>query len=146
MELDTPMLRLNAALRDVPIGRPFTLKIERHGGRYCMGLEGRLSCGLGFSVGMGWTVFVYSQIPRSWPQTPLNVLWMSTLLFPFGYWLRWRWTSLAGALGVVTALVAVAAMGDLTVPLADLGGVAAGILAGWLSSRGAQYLRGLAQH
>ena len=139
-ELDNPMLRAQSVLHGLQAGDPLTLTIWRPGRRYCVEVNARSTCDLGFSLGKGWAVFAYSQIPPGWPHAVLNAMWMAALLFPFGYWLRRRWESLLAAMVVTVGSVLPCVLGHLSIAPVEIAGAVGGTLAGWACARTVQYL------
>jgi hypothetical protein len=79
---------------------------------------------------MGWTVFVYSQIPPGWPHVALNMIWMGGLLFPFGFWLRRRWESVLGALVLASCSVLLCTIGNLSASWSEIGASIIGLSMG----------------
>lgn len=132
--LDSPALRAPGLMRGLVPGDPFAVVVSRPGRRYCVGVDTRLTCGLGFTAGMGWSFVAYSQIRSEWAHRVLNLLWVAALLAPFGFWLRRRWESLLGGIVLLSAIVLPFAFRSLDVaPLevaAAVGGVAVGRMLG----------------
>jgi hypothetical protein len=133
--LDSPAIRAKGILNGLAHGAGLALTISRVDRSYCVTVNNRSICGLGFTLGMGWTVLVYSQVSPSWLHPMLGASWMAMLLFPFGFWLRRRWESLLGALVLVTGIVLPCTMGRLDTSLVEIGSAIAGILAGWMCGR-----------
>ena len=146
LELDSPALRAPGLLRGLGPGDDVAVTISRAGRTYCVDVNARSACGLGFTLGMGWTFFLYSQMSAGWLHGWLNALWMAGLVFPFGFWLRRRWESLVGALVLTAGLVLPCALGTLSTFPAEVGAAMVGILAGCGSYGVAQYLRGTMQY
>lgn len=142
LELDSPAMRAPGVIRGLSPGDDFAVTISRAGRTYCVDVNTRSACGLGFTLGMGWTFFGYSQISAGWLHGVLNALWMAGLLFPFGFWLRRRWESLMGALVLAAGLVLPCTLGTLSTFPVEVGAGTVGILAGCTLARAAQYLRG----
>jgi len=130
-ELDSPAIRAPGVMRGLSPGDAFSVTMSRAGRTYCMDVNDRSTCGLGYTLGMGWTFFLFSQVPPGWPHAVLDVLWMAVPLFPFGFWLRRRWESLFGALVLATGAVVPCTVGNLSAPLAEVCAAIIGILAGW---------------
>ena len=123
-------------LRGLSPGAAVDVTLSRAGRRYCVDVNGRSTCGLGYTLGMGWTFVAHSQVPSGWPHVALDLLWMVALLFPFGFWLRWRWESLAGALLLAMGIVLPCALGGLSATPAEIAAALIGILGGGACSRG----------
>jgi hypothetical protein len=130
-ELDRPAIRARGALRGLAPGDDVALTVSRAGRAYCVEVNTRSTCGLGFTLGMGWSLLLYSQVPPGWPHAVLNVLWMAALLFPVGFWLRRRWESLLGLLVLAAGIVLPCTIGSSSVSCAEIGAAIVGILAGW---------------
>ena len=130
VELESPTLRARGLLRGLVPGQDLTVALSRVAGTYCAAANDRSACGLAYTLGMGWSFFLYSQIPRGWPHDVLNGLWMMGLLFPFGFWFRRRWESLLGAVVVTASAVAACVFGHLSIAPAEIGAALVGALGG----------------
>ena len=128
-ELDAPVVRAAGLLHGVSPGDPLIVTAWRSAGRYCVGVNGRTACGLGFTVGMGWSLFVYSQIPPGWLHPTMNALWVATLVFPFGFWLRRRWESALGGVLLTAGAVLPCTLGTLSVSSTEIVGALLGLAA-----------------
>jgi hypothetical protein len=133
--LDNPALRVQGAFSHIVPESELRLAMSRVGRSYCLDVNGRVTCGLGFTLGVGWALFGYTQVPVGWPQRVLNLVWMATLLFPFGFWLRYRWESLLGAAILIIAAVLVCVVGHLRGAPLEIGAALAGTSAGWIGGR-----------
>ena len=136
MGLDAPPLRAAGAMAGLRSGHPFSVSVTRPDRRYCVAVDARVECGLGVTAGMGWGLLAYSQIHGPSTRQMLNLLWMATLVLPFGFWFRRRPESLAGLLLLVASLLLPRAFGSLNVePLelsaAALGGVLGAVVGRW---------------
>jgi hypothetical protein len=134
---DSPMVHARGAMRGLTPGSDLLITLSRAGRTYCLTVNTRPTCGLGFTFGMGWTLFLSSQLPPGWPHVVLNTLWMAGLLFPFGFWLRRRWESLLGALLLAASVMVTYAVGHLNITAPEFVGASVGILAGcgcWLAT------------
>jgi glycopeptide antibiotics resistance protein len=136
-ELDTPAIRARGVMRGLTSGDNLVVTISRVGRGHCVDVNINSTCGLGFTLGMGWTLFLYSQIPTGWPHLALNALWMAALSFPTGFWARCRWESFLGALVLTVGVVLPCTMGSLTTSPMEIAAAVIGILAGLASARGA---------
>jgi hypothetical protein len=121
-------------LRGIRPGDALTVTVWRVRGRYCVAVNGRSTCGLGFTIGMGWAFFAYSQIPAGWLHPTLNALWVAMLVFPYGFWLRRRWESLLGALVLIAGVLLSCTLGTLSASLAEIGTGLLAIAVGWICS------------
>jgi glycopeptide antibiotics resistance protein len=129
-ELDSPPVRAAGILRGVSPGDALTMTIGRSGGRLCVVVNERSECGLGFTLGMGWTLLAYSQVRPGWPQHALNGLWGMMLLFPFGFWLRARWASIVGVLVLVGSVLLSCTLGAMSISALEVGTDLLGIATG----------------
>jgi hypothetical protein len=86
----SPELRVLGAMRGIRSGELFTIVVEREGSGYCIGVNGTKACGVGFTEGLAWALFLYGQGFPPWTHPGLNVLWMAGLALPVGYWARPR--------------------------------------------------------
>jgi len=143
-ELDSPAIRAHGVLRRLSPGSAMTVTMWRPGRSYCVDVNGHSACGLAYTLGVGWTFFVYSQVPLGWPHAALNMMWMAALLVPFGFWLRRRWESVLGALVLAACVVLLCTIGSSSVSWAELGAAAAGIAVGSACALGVARVRSTA--
>jgi len=130
--LNAPELRVSGALRGLAAGDTLAITVSRDRHEYCLDVNGTSTCGLGFTLGMSWAFFLYSQALPAWLHAVLNGIWMAALCFPTGFWARLRWGSCAA--GVVLAmdlLLLPQTMGLLATPVAQIGAAVCGFMAGW---------------
>jgi hypothetical protein len=106
----------------------------------CMGVDGKVQCGLGYTVGDGWRFVMSNRLWPEWVDRSLTALWIIGLLFAVGWWSEGTTrTILAGAgllalmfaLPLSTALVST----PLLQGVAALAGIFAGLLARRLTRR-----------
>ena len=140
-ELDAPVVRAAGLLRGVRPGDPLVVTAWRPAGRYCVDVNGRTACGLGFTVGMGWALLAYSQIPPGWLHPTLSGLWIAMLVFPFGFWLRRRWESALGGVLLAAGALLPCTLGTLSVSSTEIVGALIGLAAGLTSSIAAARLQ-----
>jgi hypothetical protein len=136
VNLDSPAVRAPGALRGVTPGDTVAVTMARVGGKYCIDVNTRSMCGLGYTLGMGWTFFAYSQVAPGWPHTVTNGVWVAALLVPFGFWARIRWETLAALCVLAAGVVVSCSLGDLGASPFEVGAALVGTLAGWTWSRG----------
>jgi len=132
VDLNAPELRVSGALRGLAAGDTLAITVSRDRHEYCLDVNGTSTCGLGFTLGMSWAFFLYSQALPAWLHAVLNGIWMAALCFPTGFWARLRWGSCAA--GVVLAmdlLLLPQTMGLLATPVAQIGAAVCGFMAGW---------------
>lgn len=132
--LNQPDLRWRGAMAAVHPGDSLAVVVRRSSGGYCLELNGRERCGLGFTAGRGWAL---AQFPAGLPaaaQVALDCAFMALLGLPVGLLLR------RNAIGVVTAVTAVAGVsvlpslvGLLPTPVHQVAALALGLGAAALS-------------
>ena len=101
LRLNQPDLRWRGAMAAARAGDSLVVVVRRSSGGYCLELNGRERCGLGFSIGRAWALV---QFPPHLPpaaQTALDCVFMALLGLPVGLLLR------RDAIGTVTAVTAV---------------------------------------
>jgi AcrR family transcriptional regulator len=135
--LDRPDLRARSALAGVPPEDTITITARTDTPRpaFCLGLNGKEWCGLGYTMGDGWRLVFY---PEHFPLvalTVLNALWIAGWCLGIGWWGR-RHPATAVALGLValTLLVGPGLVGLLATPMPEVAGGMAGVGLGWLLS------------
>jgi VanZ like family len=110
--LDQPDIRLRGVLAGSTAGDTLRIGVQRRRAEWCLSLNQRERCGLGFSVGDAWAMVMF---PRHWPpwsHTLLGTMWVGGLALPIGLWTRRRIASvvavalLSAALALVPPLVA----------------------------------------
>jgi hypothetical protein len=132
--LDDPAIRAAGLLRGIRPGDALTVTVWRVRGRYCIAVNEHPACGFGFTIGMGWALLAYSQVPAGWLHATLNCLWVAVLVFPYGFWLRYRWESLLGAFILIASVLLACAVGTLGASLAEIGtGLLAIVIGGTVS-------------
>jgi VanZ family protein len=128
---DSPELRVRGAMRGVRAGEPLMVVVRPEGNRYCIDVNRTATFGIGFTAGVGWALLLYGQGLPPWTHGFLNVLWMSGLVLPVGYWARARWQCcLAVTLLAAALLFLPAATGLLRTPLREITASFAGFLGG----------------
>jgi hypothetical protein len=124
-------IRLVNALRGGSDGERIRVEAERNGADFCLDLDGSRHCGLGFTIGDGWSLLLWDQRWFAHHRQPLGAIWVGMLLLPLGYWGRPS-ASIAVAWAAVfaTLLLAPSATGLLPTPLAQVVGAIGGAVAG----------------
>ena len=124
-------IRVAGALRGLSDGERFRVEALRHGADLCLDLDGRQHCGLGFTIGDGWSLLIPDWRLFSRHRTLFGAIWLGMLLFPLGYWGKpGGTTAVAWAAVLATLLLAPAATGLLSTPLAQVAGAVSGAVAG----------------
>ena len=131
LRLNYPDLRVVGAVRSMTPGDLVTLKVRGDGAGYCVDVGGEATCGLGPTLGMGWTLLAYIGSLRPWLKTLLSATWLGLLTLPFGLWARRRWESALGLALITAGLAAIPVLAPL-IPsgLAEYLGAAAGLVVG----------------
>jgi hypothetical protein len=131
MRLETPSVRLPDALRDLPPGARLVVTVQKDRGDSCIELNASLTCGLGFTVGSGWSFLFPTQGLARGLFGALNVLWVAALVLPVGYSSRREWWSLPPSLIVVLAvlLLPIATVSATTTP-SEVGAAVFGLITG----------------
>jgi hypothetical protein len=133
--LDNPELRLGGAVGAVRPGDALTITVAPRRIGHCIQVNADTTCGVGFTLGQGWALFLHAQRPPLWLQPALGALWMASLVVLSGYWAR------SGlGLGVVAAVLVVSLLllpgqtGLVATPLSEIGAAVIGF-AGAISVR-----------
>ncbi len=132
LTLSQPSFRLRTWLQQAAPGDTLHLRIRRDGPNFCITLNGRSRCDLGFTAGRGWSV-IHSLEAFPWlDPAPVGVFWLAVIVLPFGIWARLHPATIVGAAAIVFGLGAVPTLfGTLVAtPPAQWFGAGAGILAG----------------
>lgn len=131
--LAQPNLRADGALRGVAEGESLDVVVRADGNGYCFVVNGRASCGLGFTLGRGWSLVSFPERMPSWFRVLLDDTWLAGLLVPLGFWLTGR---RIGGLAVIAAFAGLWLVPGLTGLLptspGELAGAAVGIALGLL--------------
>ena len=64
-ELDTPAIRARGVMRGFTPGDNLVVTMSRADRGYCVDVNISSTCGLGFTLGMGWTLFLYSRFRQA---------------------------------------------------------------------------------
>ncbi len=139
--LDRPKLTVPGAM-NVQVGDTIAVAVWREGPAYCLAVNDDRNCGLGFTAGAGWTLLQYVESFAPWSRLGLNVVWISLLLVPFGYWLRPNLSCLlGGAIVVVTLLFVPSVTGLLKTPMLEWLGAIVGVACGLVVRAGVDRAR-----
>ncbi len=134
--LEPARLRLGEEMSGLRPGERLDLRLERAGNDFCVQVNEAARCGLGFTVGDGWSVLAPDIRALALARTALGSIWVAGLLFPLGFWGRRNApTALACAAVASALLLGPAPSGLLPTPLAQLVGAGCGALAGATVSR-----------
>jgi hypothetical protein len=136
LRLDYPDLRVANAMAPVQTGDPMTVRFDRVGATYCLGLGEAPLCTLGFTAGSGWSLLMYGEYWPDWVKKSLNFAWLLLLAFPVGLWLRKRPNSAFALLVLAASLIALPRhIGLLATPVVAYFAAAIGISSGVLCAR-----------
>jgi hypothetical protein len=139
--LDQPDLRLRHAFASVAVGDTLRIAVRREGNGYCLSLAPTTRCGIGYTIGSGWSLLYYPRHLPSWMVVLLEMGWIAGLLFPLGLWARRNAaTTIAIALPLVALFVLPPLTGLVHTPPHQLAGAVLGLLSGgalqaWLRRR-----------
>ena len=138
-------LRARRVLTGVTPGDTMTItaRTDGHGPAFCLGLDEKEWCGLGYTIGDGWRLIFY---PMHFPPLALrllNTLWIAGWCLGLGWWGR-RHPASGVAVGLVALvlLVGPGLVGLLATPLGEIAGGLAGVGLGNLASRRYRALKG----
>ena len=140
--LDQPDIRLRHAFAPVASGDTLHIGVRRTDRGYCLSLNQVARCGLGYSVGSGWTLLYYPRHLPVWLLTLLEAGWVAGLAFPLGLWGRRRPETVLAVVVLIAALIALPPpIGLIGTPPHQMVGGAIGVLLGaglqaWLRRRG----------
>ena len=122
----------------VPVAR---IRAWKAGRSYCLAVNGRERCGLGWGLARSWAVLLYPPGLPSWLKMLADLLWLGALFLPSGLLLRRRSAPVVVAVVVAGLALIPPATGLLPTPLvgyvAALCGLALGAALAALSRRAA---------
>ncbi|HEX7050789.1 MAG TPA: VanZ family protein [Longimicrobiales bacterium] len=131
LRFDQPDIRLRSAFAAIQPGRPLRLAVWREGRGYCIEAGAAAACGLGFTLGDTWGIFLY---PESLPgpmKRFLGLGWIAALFLPAGFWATRRRGRLCAAAAAVLGLALIPPLtGLLDTPPTGYVAAIAGILLG----------------
>ena len=131
--LDRPTLQIPGALT-VSVGDTISIKTWPAETGRCLVVNLDRACGLGYTVGFGWALLMYSHTFPIWLQQVLSILWISIVVAPFGFWLRRSAQSIFGAIILCAGLLlAPGATGLLATPIAEWTAAGIGLTCGIIS-------------
>jgi hypothetical protein len=134
--LEGARIRVPGALRGFAVGERIRAGAARRDSDLCLDVNGRSNCGLGFTIGDGWSLLIPDHRWLARNRRLLGSLWLGMLLLPLGYWSRPSRSILAAWAAVVVALVLTPAVtGLLATPLPQAVGAAAGAMLGAVAGR-----------
>jgi hypothetical protein len=129
--LDQPDIRLRHAFADVTSGDTMHIVVRRDPSGYCLSLNQVARCGLGYSVGSGWTLLYYPRHLPIWVVTGLEIAWVAGIAFPLGLWARRRPETAVAAIVLSAALLLLPPLtGLIRTPPYQIAGGGMGVLLG----------------
>lgn len=102
--LPSPEIRVRGALQGISSGSPLEIEIAGTSNKRSLSVNGLPYHGLGFSLGRGWTIFMYSEPLPSWLHELLNLAWMAGWTFLIGFWSPTR-PVLLGAVVILAGII-----------------------------------------
>lgn len=131
LRFEQPDLSIDNGLRPAPDGDTISIQASIRAGQACLGVNGNVSCGIGFTPGDGWRLLAN---PAGLPDRLRPVLdagWLALLLLPVGFLARRRWETVAAVAISASGLAFVPGITPLLQsPLLEWIGGALGMLAG----------------
>lgn len=132
LRLDRPQLRYGGAFLGVRPGQMVRVGAERNGKAYCMWVDDSRHCGLGFTLGDGWSLLLWSPSLPAWLGALLSLIWLALIATPAGFWAPGFREATAGAIAVGLGLVLVPIFGTLlATPWPQYLAASAGLALGW---------------
>lgn len=137
--LANPALRADGALAGIEPGQPLNVTLRADGHGWCLVVDGRAHCGLGFTLGRGWAMIDFPAPLPTWFRASLDELWLACLLLPLGFWLTGRRAGAAAVIAAGAGLWLVpASLGLMPTPPAEWAAAAAGLALGLALRRNAE--------
>jgi hypothetical protein len=134
VRLDRPDIRLVGALSAASPGDSLSIFVESHTDGYCVSLNRRRECGLGFTLGMGWSLLLYRGVWPQWMKLALNYVWIAIIAMPVALWARRWWFAVSVSVAVLSAMGLLPTLSVLRpTPVPEFVAAVAGLLSGlWL--------------
>ena len=88
--LPSPEVRFHGVLAGISAESPLKIALSGTPGERSLTVNGAIYREGGFSLGMGWTAFIFAQYLPEWLSNWLNLLWVWVWTFPIGFWSRTR--------------------------------------------------------
>jgi VanZ family protein len=129
--LDQPDVRLRQAFAGVAPGDTLRIEARRERDGYCLTVNQAHACGLGFTIGSGWSLLLYPRHFPSWLRWLLGAGWVAGMVLPVGFWARNRWESALAAAVLISAVALIPrATGLIPTPVHQWLGAGIGCLIG----------------
>ena len=84
--LEQPDLRWRGAFADIAPRDTFTAGTWHDAGRVCLGLNNKLRCNLGYTIGDGWKLIFFPEHFPEWLNALIDGLWVMGCVFFMGIW------------------------------------------------------------
>ncbi len=131
LRLDRPQLRIPGALLEVSPGEIIPIGAERRGRDYCMWVGDFRRCDLGFTLGDGWSLLLWTPNLPVALASLLGLIWLAGLTVPVGYWTPGIRSAAVGAAAIGLALALIPGFGYLlTTPWPQFAAAVAGVALG----------------
>ena len=86
VRLEQPDLRWRGAFADIAPRDTFTAGTWHDAGRVCLGLNTKLRCNLGYTIGDGWKLIFFPEHFPDWLNALIDGLWVMGTVFFMGIW------------------------------------------------------------
>jgi len=107
LRLDQPEVRFPGVMEGISPGDTLNLSLRLDNRGFCAALNRVSDCHLGYTVGTGWRLLYSGRSFPAWQTALISLGWVAGLAFPFGFWLRVAWPSMAGAIILFAGLALV---------------------------------------
>jgi hypothetical protein len=111
LRLDRPQLRYRGALLGVRPGEMLRVGAERRDGAHCLWVDDSRRCGLGFTLGDGWSFLLWSPSLPALLTALLGLIWLAGISMPASYWAPGIRQTAVGAVAIGLALVLIPGSG-----------------------------------
>ncbi len=136
LRLDRPELRYSGAFLGVRPGEILQVGAERSGEAYCLWVNDSSRCGLGFTLGDGWSLLLWSPSMPAWLTPLLGLIWLTGIAIPTGFWAPGNRQAAAGMVTIWLGLALIPRVGSLlATPWPHFAAVLVGVSLGWTFQR-----------
>jgi hypothetical protein len=136
MRFDQPDLRLERGMAAITEGDSLAVNVWKESSGHCISVNDVSTCGLGFTLGMGWSLLYFTGSLPGWLVAVLTGVWLIGLAMPGAFWARGhKVLALYSALLFLAIAVVPLATGLARTPTPEYFAVAAGIAAGMVLRR-----------
>lgn len=142
LRLDQPSYRVPGALSTVSPGDSISIRLQRASGTFTMTVNDESPTPLGPTLGSGWEFLLSGDTVPVWARGFLDFMWISMGFFPLGFWARARRETVATAIVLGAALLAIPEFTNLLpTPPIQLAAALGGMVGGLVLQRLVQYRR-----